>query len=68
MGTNSMFHGNDRDMTAGKVPLVHRMENRGMAPFYYEWPIELGLIRADQVVKTSKSMGQINRVVAGRPC
>jgi hypothetical protein len=34
-------------VTDGKLPVTVELENRGVAPFYYDWPIEFGLIGAD---------------------
>jgi hypothetical protein len=33
--------------------------NRGIAPFYYDWPIEYGLIQKNKVIHTFKSSGKL---------
>ena len=46
---------NDKDTL--KIGL--ELQNRGVAPFYYDWKAEYGLIAAGKVVKTFKSSGKL---------
>ena len=42
------------------------VENRGVAPFYYDWPVEFGLLAADgTVVKTFKGAGKLTGLLSG---
>ncbi len=44
----------------GRLPLKVEVVNRGVAPFYYDWPVEFGLVGAGgQIVKTSVGSGKI---------
>ena len=50
----------------GRLPLKVEVVNRGVAPFYYDWPVELGLIGAGgQIVKTSVGSGKITDLLPG---
>ncbi len=44
------------------------VENRGVAPFYYDWPVEFGLIDAGgAVVKTVRGSGKLTGLLPGDP-
>jgi hypothetical protein len=50
----------------GKLPVKVEILNRGVAPFYYDWPVEFGLIGADgQITKTWSSAGKITGLLPG---
>jgi hypothetical protein len=51
---------------AGRLPLKVEIVNRGVAPFYYDWPVEFGLIGAGgQMVTTSLGLGKITDLLPG---
>ena len=51
---------------AGRLPLKVEIVNRGVAPFYYDWPAEFGLIGTDgQLVTTSVGSGKITDLLPG---
>ena len=41
------------------------LENRGVAPFYYDWNAEFGLIAAGKVVRTMPSTGKLTGLLRG---
>jgi len=41
------------------------LQNRGVAPFYYDWKAEYGLIADGKVVKTFKSTGKLTGLLPG---
>lgn len=43
----------------GKLPVTVEIENRGVAPFYYDWKPEYGLILDGKAVTTFQSSGKI---------
>jgi hypothetical protein len=44
------------------------VHNRGVAPFYYDWPVEFGLLAPDgSLVKTKRSRGWLKSVQPGEP-
>jgi len=50
----------------GRLPLKLEIVNRGVAPFYYDWPVEFGLIGAGgQMVTTSVGSGKITDLLLG---
>ena len=50
----------------GRLPLKVEIINRGVAPFYYDWPVEFGLIGAGgQMVRTSVGSGKITDLLPG---
>jgi hypothetical protein len=53
----------------GRLPLKVEILNRGVAPFYYDWPVEFGLIGADgQMTRTSAGLGKLTGLLpAGEP-
>jgi Domain of unknown function (DUF4832) len=42
-----------------------KLENRGVAPFYYDWESEYGLIAGKRLVKTYPSSGKITKLLPG---
>ena len=51
---------------AGRLPLKVEIVNRGVAPFYYNWPVEFGLVGAGgQMVMTSVGSGKITDLLPG---
>ncbi|MEO8268378.1 MAG: DUF4832 domain-containing protein [Aureliella sp.] len=53
----------DKDSLAIKLTL----ENRGVAPFYYDWPAEYGLIVGGKVIKSIESTGKLIGLLPGEP-
>jgi hypothetical protein len=50
----------------GKLPVKVEFVNRGVAPFYYDWPAEFGLIGADgRVARTFAGSGKITDLLPG---
>ncbi len=43
----------------GKLAVNVQLENRGVAPFYYDWPIEYGLFANGKVQHTFKGTGKL---------
>lgn len=44
------------------------LENRGVAPFYYDWPVEFGLASGDdRIVKTVRGTGKLPGLLPGDP-
>ncbi len=51
----------------GKLPVRVEVENRGVAPFYYDWRPELGLIQAGQVVRSVPVTGGLLGLLPDAP-
>lgn len=50
----------------GVLPIVLTMTNTGVAPFYYNWPVELGVVNAQtQIVATWKPDWKLSAIVPG---
>ena len=50
----------------GLLAVQVEVENRGVAPFYADWPVEFGLLRAEgNVVKAFKSAGKLTGLLPG---
>ena len=41
------------------------LENRGVAPFYYDWRAEYGLIADGKVIRTTMSTGKLTGLLPG---
>jgi len=52
-------------VTDGKLSVNVELENRGVAPFYYDWKPEYGLLLNGQVVKTLPSAGKLTGLLPG---
>ena len=53
---------------ASKIVLKIEVENRGNAPFYYDWPAEFALLGADgKRVKTVAATGKLTGLLPGDP-
>jgi hypothetical protein len=52
------FHISSVAVEGGNITLT--MENRGVAPFYYDWPIEFGLFANGKVQLTFKGAGKLS--------
>jgi hypothetical protein len=50
----------------GSLPVTVDVENRGVAPFYYDWPIEYALIRNRQVAKTFRGASKITGLLPNK--
>jgi Domain of unknown function (DUF4832) len=44
-----------------------QIENRGVAPFYYDWPAEYALIAEGQVIRSFKSTGKLTGLLPDTP-
>jgi len=44
-----------------------QLVNRGVAPFYYDWPVEYGLISNGNVIKAVRSTGKLTGLLADSP-
>jgi Domain of unknown function (DUF4832) len=52
----------------GKLSVKVELVNRGVAPFYYDWPAEFGLIGADgQVARKFAGLGKLTGLLPGDP-
>lgn len=50
----------------GRVEVEVDVVNRGVAPFYYDWPVELGLIGvAGEIVKKVRGSGKVTGLLPG---
>ena len=53
-------------VTNGTLAVKIEVENRGVAPFYYDWPVEFGLLdTAGRVAKTFTGAGKITGLLPG---
>jgi Domain of unknown function (DUF4832) len=55
------------EQTAKKVRVIVELENRGVAPFYPDWPVEFGLVTDGKVFKSFPSAAKITRLLPGEP-
>lgn len=51
----------------GELPVVVELENRGVAPFYYDWPAEFALIADGKIAPTWKGAGKLTGLLPGDP-
>jgi hypothetical protein len=51
----------------GKLQVSVEIENRGVAPFYYDWKPEYGLLKNGQEVKTFRGSGSLKGLLPGQP-
>lgn len=49
------------------LTLEMEVVNRGVAPFYYDWSIELGLLQDGKVVTSSKATSHLTGLLPGEP-
>jgi len=49
----------------GFLDVAVEIENRGVAPFYYEWPIEFGLLSEDSVARSCAGKGKLTGLLPG---
>jgi hypothetical protein len=53
-------------VTDGKLPVTVEVENRGVAPFYCDWPVEFGLLAAGgKVTRTFPSAARLTGLLPG---
>lgn len=52
-------------LAGGKLLIQVEVENRGVAPFYYDWKPEYGLIREGRVLRTWPGTGQLLGILPG---
>jgi hypothetical protein len=52
---------------AGAVQATVDVVNRGIAPFYYDWPVEIGLLRGGAVVKARRTAARMSGLLPGAP-
>jgi len=53
------------DVNGGKVKVRLEIENRGVAPFYYDWKPEWGLLARRQPMKTFPASGRLTGLLPG---
>ena len=51
--------------SGSRLSVKLELQNRGIAPFYYDWKAEYGLISAGKVVRTFKSAGKLVGLLPG---
>lgn len=63
------FHVSTVNVATDRARLTIKLtlENRGVAPFYYDWPAEYGLIASGTVVQSSKSTGKLTGLLPDDP-
>ncbi len=49
----------------GKLPVTVELENRGLAPFYVDWPGEYALLMDGKTIKTFKGSGKLTGLLPG---
>jgi hypothetical protein len=49
----------------GKLPVIVELENRGVAPFYYDWPVEFSLIADGKSIRSWKGAGKLTGLLPG---
>lgn len=49
----------------GSLRVVVELENRGVAPFYYDWPVEYALIADKKIVKQIPGQGKLTGLLPG---
>jgi hypothetical protein len=54
-------------VTAGKLPVTVELVNRGVAPFYYDWPVEFGAVAGGKLTKTFAGTGKITGLLPNDP-
>jgi hypothetical protein len=54
-------------VTAGKLPVSVELVNRGVAPFYYDWPVKFGVISGGKLTKTFAGTGKLTGLLPGDP-
>jgi Domain of unknown function (DUF4832) len=54
-------------VTAGKLPVNVDLVNRGVAPFYYDWPIEFGAVSGGKLSKTFAGTGKLTGLLPAAP-
>ncbi len=52
-------------ITAGKLPVAVELVNRGVAPFYYNWPVEFGVVANQKLAKTFAGNGKLTGLLPG---
>ena len=53
------------DLTGRQLPVTIELENRGVAPFYFDWRVEYGLIQFGKVIRTYKGSGKLTGLLPG---
>ena len=54
-------------VAAGKLPVNVELVNRGVAPFYYDWPIEFGAVSGGKLQKTFRGSGKLTGLLPNDP-
>ncbi|MCY7368548.1 MAG: DUF4832 domain-containing protein [Chamaesiphon sp.] len=54
-------------VTGGKLPVHVELVNRGVAPFYYDWPVEFGAVSGGKLTKTFTGTGKITGLLPNDP-
>ena len=53
------------DVAGGRLPVTLELVNRGVAPFYYDWKPEFGLLKGGVAVKTWPGTGKLTGLLPG---
>lgn len=53
------------DVTDGKLAVALEVENRGVAPFYYDWQVEWGVLVGGKAVKSWSATGKLTGLLPG---
>ncbi len=52
----------------GTAEVSVTIENRGVAPFYYDWPVELGLLNSERIpIQTWATSWKLSTILPGNP-
>ena len=54
-------------ISAGKLPVQVELVNRGVAPFYYDWPIEFGAVAGGKLQKKFAGTGKLTSLLPADP-
>lgn len=54
-------------VSAGKLPVSVELFNRGVAPFYYDWPIEFGAVAGGRLQQKFTGTGKLTGLLPADP-
>jgi Domain of unknown function (DUF4832) len=52
-------------VNAGRLPIEVELANRGVAPFYYDWPTEFGIVANQKLMMTFPGNGKLTGLLPG---
>jgi hypothetical protein len=56
---------NIEKITASKLPVTVELINRGVAPFYYNWPVQFGAVSTKKLTRTFVGTGKLTGLLPG---